>query len=107
MRWCLSLRQRRTVIPGLYEEYIPQGVCGTNGGHSNKFFISYQPVGPYAGRAAIIVAMDKVNDGAPLKITRLLHADGRPFTGNARDITTSNHYLFTSDDTYDPYVPCE
>ena len=105
--WCLSLRQRRTVIPGLYEEYIPQGVCGTKFGFSKKFFISYQPVGPYAGRAAIIVTMDKANDGAPLKITRLLRADGRPFTGNARDITTSNHHLFTSDDTYDPYVPCE
>ena len=96
----VELSQRRVHLPGLYESYIPQGVCD-HSRSTSQYLLSYQPVGDLAGRPSVIVVMTKAQNGGILRLIQLMVDEETPFTGNVRDITMSRGYMFTVDDTYD------
>ena len=60
--------QQRAVIPGLYEEYIPQGVSFLD---DDSYLLSMHPVGANLGEPSIIVRMQRRNNGGIMRIFQL------------------------------------
>lgn len=60
--------QQRALIPGLYEEYIPQGVSFLD---DQSYLLSMYPVGANLGEPSIIVRMRRSNNGEIWRIFQL------------------------------------
>ena len=103
---CARLQQR-TLLPGLFEEYIPRGVSYLD---TTSFLVSYQPVGARVDQSSIIVRMRRDNKGTVMRLYQLMESDGTPFTGSVSDVTVSGEMqsipsmVWTCDDGYPEYV---
>lgn len=117
-------RLQRTLIPGLFESYVPRGIQDLQD-YGETFLLTYEPVGQLIERPSIIVRMERRNGGSIMRIYQiyarveaveddLIDELVVPWHGTVRDLVLTQHaesnwfaralnipaYIWTGDDTF-------
>lgn len=90
------------IIPGLFEGFIPQGICYDDG--SGMFFISgYYQDGAYPSKIVCVNA----ENGEFVKYLSLKNYDGSDYCGHAGGVACSETTLFVSNDNECQTIPLD